>query len=108
MSVNHIKKISTKIMRPASQANNVDRNDLPGELVKQLSRGKRLSPLNDEILEWAESHGETFVLDDVLIAFYQMKSEIYKKGPMAARLHKLATIGNLKKVGPGVFKFACK
>ena len=94
-----------KIHRPASTANNVNRNELPIELREQLTKQHTTSQMNDVILDWAEKHNEPFNVDDVLIALYELESKIYKRAPISARLHKLHNTGHLSKPHPGLFRF---
>lgn len=100
-----LKEVQNKTVRPASQTGNIDIKQLPNELVEQLSTVDRSTPLNEEILDWAQNHGEVFSTDDALIALWQMKEQIHRKQPIAARLHKMATSGQLIKTAPGRFKF---
>jgi len=100
-----LKEVQNNKLRPASQTGNIDIKQLPNELVEQLSTVERSTTLNEEILDWAQDHGEVFNTDDVLIALWQIKERVYEKKPLAARLHKLAYAGQLIKPAPGRFQF---
>ncbi len=100
-----LKEVQNKTVRPASQTGNIDIKQLPHELVEQLSSVDRSTLINDEILDWAQDHGEVFNTDDALIALWQIKEKVYEKKSIAARLHKMAYAGQLIKPAPGRFKF---
>lgn len=92
-----------KINRPASQANDVNLDDLPDELRTQL-RGCRTTGVAKFLYQWANDHGESFTIDDALIALFQSKNKIIKRSAFSSHLYRMVSNGQLEKIDNGIFK----
>ena len=97
-------KMGKKIVSLADLQSDLKRDELPAELLAELSSTTRNNGLSNKIMNWAQEHGKAFCIDDVLIALYELDGSVNTRASVSNRLHRLTKMGRLIRVGVGTYQ----